>query len=396
MKGESAMRYLTAGESHGPQLTTIIEGLPAGMPLEATDINNELLRRQKGHGRGRRMQIEKDTIQITGGVRHGYTLGSPISLVVENNDWKNWTKIMGQSVMDLEEDAEVKRKISRPRPGHADLNGAMKYGHRDMRNVLERSSARETTVRVATGAVAKKLLALLGIEIASHVLEIGGVKAANLEYQSISELKLITENSPVRCIDPEAGVKMMDAIDTAKKNGDSIGGVVEVIVEGMPAGVGSFVHYDRKLDAKIAGAIVGINAFKGVEFGIGFEAARRPGSLVHDEIIWDQEQGYTRKTNRLGGFEGGMTTGMPIVVRGVMKPIPTLYKPLQSVDIETKEAFAASIERSDSCAVPAAAVVAESVVAWELASAIVEQFYGDRFETLAKQVEEFREYARNF
>jgi chorismate synthase len=390
------MRYLTAGESHGPQLTTILEGLPAGMPLEAEDINKELLRRQKGHGRGRRMQIEKDTVQIAGGVRHGYTLGSPIALVVENNDWKNWTKIMGQSALDLEEDVEVKRKISRPRPGHADLNGAMKYGHRDMRNVLERSSARETTVRVAAGAVAKKLLSLLGIEVASHVIEIGGVRAAEHTYQTIAELQEITENSPVRCLDPEAEKEMMNAIDSAKKNGDSIGGIVEVIVEGMPSGVGSFVHYDRKLDAKIAGAMVSINAFKGVEFGIGFEAARKPGSLVHDEIIWSQEQGYTRKTNRLGGFEGGMTTGMPIVVRGVMKPIPTLYKPLQSVDIETKEAFAASIERSDSCAVPAAAVVAESVVAWELATAILEQFYGDRFETLAEQVRNFREYTRDF
>lgn len=390
------MRYLTAGESHGPQLTTILEGLPAGMPLEAEDINKELLRRQKGYGRGRRMQIEKDMIQILGGVRHGYTLGAPIALVVENNDWKHWTKIMGQSALDLEDESEVKRKISRPRPGHADLNGAMKYGHRDMRNVLERSSARETTVRVAAGAVAKKLLSLLGIEIASHVIEIGGVRASELEYQSINELKELTENSPVRCIDSEAEKKMMEAIDTAKKNGDSIGGIVEVIVEGMPSGVGSFVHYDRKLDAKIAGAMISINAFKGVEFGIGFEAARKPGSEVHDEIIWNQEKGYTRKTNRLGGFEGGMTTGMPIVVRGVMKPIPTLYKPLQSVDIETKEPFSASIERSDSCAVPAAAVVAESVVAWELANAIIEQFYSDRFETLANQVREYREYSRNF
>lgn len=396
MKEERVMRYLTAGESHGPQLTTILEGLPAGMPIEAEDINKELLRRQKGHGRGRRMQIEKDTIEILGGVRHGYTLGSPIALVVENNDWKHWTKIMGQAPLEPEEENEVKRKISRPRPGHADLNGAMKYGHRDMRNVLERSSARETTVRVAAGAVAKKLLSLLGIEIASHVIEIGGVRASNTDYRSIGELKEITENSPVRCVDPEAEKKMMEAIDTAKQNGDSIGGIVEVIVEGMPSGVGSYVHYDRKLDAKIAGAMVSINAFKGVEFGIGFEAARKPGSEVHDEIVWDEKQGYSRKTNRLGGFEGGMTTGMPIVVRGVMKPIPTLYKPLQSVDIETKEPFSASIERSDSCAVPAAAVVAESVVAWELANAIVEQFYADRFDTLAEQVRQYREYSRDF
>lgn len=389
------MRYLTAGESHGPQLTTIIEGLPSGMPLVAEDINIELARRQKGYGRGRRMQIEKDTVEILGGVRHGYTLGSPVALVVKNNDWQHWTKIMGQEPLG-DHAEEIKRKISRPRPGHADLNGGIKYGHRDMRNVLERSSARETTVRVAAGAVAKKLLSLLGIEVASHVIEIGGIKAENLAYSSIAELKERSEESPVRCLDDEAAKKMMAAIDEAKQNGDSIGGVVEVIVEGMPVGVGSYVHYDRKLDAKLAAAIVSINAFKGVEFGIGFEAARKPGSEVHDEIEWNKSQGYTRKTNRLGGFEGGMTTGMPIVVRGVMKPIPTLYKPLQSVDIETKEPFSASIERSDSCAVPAAAVVAENVVAWELAAAIVDQFYADRIDALIESVNRHREYAREF
>lgn len=390
------MRYLTAGESHGPQLTTILEGLPAGMPLTEDDINEELARRQKGHGRGRRMQIEKDQVQIASGVRHGYTLGSPIALVVENNDWKHWTKIMGAKPISELETEEVKRVITRPRPGHADLNGALKYGHRDMRNVLERSSARETTVRVAAGAVAKKLLSLLGIEVASHVIEIGGVKASEVRYDTLNELREITENSSVRCADQKAEEKMKEAIDTAKANGDSIGGIVEVIVEGMPPGVGSYVHYDRKLDAKIAGAIVSINAFKGVEFGIGFEAARKPGSQVHDEILWASEKGYYRKTNRLGGFEGGMSTGMPIIVRGVMKPIPTLYKPLQSVDIDTKEPFSASIERSDSCAVPAAAVVAENVVAWEIATAIVEQFYSDRFESLKENVQAQRVFARDF
>lgn len=396
MKGERVLRYLTSGESHGPQLTTIIEGLPAGMPLLAKDINDELARRQKGYGRGRRMQIEKDTVQIVGGVRHGYTLGSPVGLVVENNDWKHWTKIMGQDPLSFEEEEEIKRKITRPRPGHADLNGAIKYGHRDMRNVLERSSARETTVRVAAGAVAKKLLAELGIEIGSHVLEIGGVASSVTEYESLKSLKEITENSPVRCLDREAEVKMMKAIDDAKEQGDSIGGIVEVIVEGMPSGVGSYVHYDRKLDAKLAFAMMGINAFKGVEIGIGFEAARKSGSEVHDEIVWNKEQGYFRKTNRLGGFEGGMTTGMPIVIRGVMKPIPTLYKPLQTIDIETKEPFAASIERSDSCAVPAAAIVAENVIAWELAAAIIDQFYADRFDALKKLIDEQRAYAREF
>lgn len=389
------MRYLTAGESHGPQLTTIIEGLPAGMPLVAEDINIELKRRQKGYGRGRRMEIEKDMVQITSGVRYGITLGSPVCLVVENNDWKHWTNIMGIEPYEGDEE-EIKRKITRPRPGHADLVGGLKYGHRDLRNILERSSARETTVRVAAGAVAKKLLSLLGIEVASHVLEIGGVKATKIQYKSLASLREVTEQSPVRCYDEEAAKQMMQKIDKAKENGDSIGGVVEVIVEGMPPGVGSYVHYDRKLDGKLAQAMISINAFKGVEFGIGFEAASKPGSEVHDEIIWDKEKGYLRKTNRLGGLEGGMSTGMPIVIRGVMKPIPTLYKPLESIDIETKEPFKASIERSDACAVPAASVVAENVVAWEIAKAIVEQFYADRFETLQETVNMQREYARNF
>lgn len=390
------MRYLTAGESHGPQLTTIIEGLPAGMPLLAEDINEDLARRQKGHGRGRRMQIEKDTVRIVSGVRHGFTLGSPVALVVENKDWQHWTEIMGPEPLESGKEGEVKRKITNPRPGHADLNGGLKYGHRDLRNVLERSSARETTVRVAAGAVAKKLLSLLGIEVASHVVEIGGVKSNVRTYDSIEALQEITEKSPVRCLDPEAEKDMIKAIDDAKANGDSIGGIVEVIVEGMPAGVGSYVHYDRKLDARLAAAMVSINAFKGVEFGIGFEAARRPGSEVHDEIAWSKEKGYYRTTNRLGGFEGGMTTGMPIIVRGVMKPIPTLYKPLKTVDIETKQPFSASIERSDSCAVPAAAVVAESAVAWELAAAIVEQFHADRMDALIENINKQRAYARDF
>ncbi|MEH7355281.1 chorismate synthase [Neobacillus drentensis] len=390
------MRYLTAGESHGPQLTTILEGLPAGMPLAAADINEELERRQKGYGRGRRMQIEKDSAEIVSGVRHGKTLGSPIALVVKNNDWKHWTTIMGIEAIEEGQEDEIKRKVTRARPGHADLNGAIKYGHRDMRNVLERSSARETTVRVAAGAVAKKLLSLVGIELVSHVVEIGGIKANVDPSLTVEAIKQRTENSPVRVADTNVEQDMMNAIDEAKKNGDSIGGVVEVIVTGMPAGVGSYVHYDRKLDGKLAAAIMSINAFKGVEIGIGFEAARKPGSEVHDEIAWDKERGYYRKTNRLGGFEGGMTTGMPIVVRGVMKPIPTLYKPLMSVDIETKEPFAASVERSDSCAVPAAAVVTEHVVAWELANELVEQFYSDRFNTFADEINRQREYAREF
>lgn len=389
------LRYLTAGESHGPQLTAIIEGVPAGLDLIAEDINSELARRQKGYGRGRRMQIEKDQVQITSGVRHGKTLGSPIALIVENRDWKHWTNIMGIEPKQEENDGE-KRKITRPRPGHADLNGAIKYGHRDIRNVLERSSARETTIRVACGAVAKKFLSQLGINIAGHVLEIGGIKATKTEIDSIEKLQELSEKSPVRCVDSNAEIKMMEVIDEAKNNGDSIGGIVEVIVEGVPCGIGSYVHYDRKLDGKIAAAIMSINAFKGVEFGLGFDAARIPGSKVHDEIIWDEQNGYKRRTNNLGGFEGGMTTGMPIVVRGVMKPIPTLYKPLQSVDIDTKEPFQASIERSDSCAVPAACVVAEAVVAWEIAATIIEQFGQDRMDLIKQNVMQMHEYARMF
>ncbi|MGH0515940.1 chorismate synthase [Bacillus cereus] len=390
------MRYITAGESHGPQLTTILEGVPAGLSLVANDINEELARRQKGYGRGRRMQIEKDQVQIVSGVRHGKTMGSPIALVVENRDFTHWTKVMGAEPLTEQEEKEMKRQVTKPRPGHADLNGAIKYGHRDMRNVLERSSARETTVRVAAGAVAKKILAELGIQVAGHVVEIGGVQVENIKYNSIAELQSTTEASPVRCLDEKAGKKMMQAIDDVKANGDSIGGIVEVVVEGMPIGVGSYVHYDRKLDAKLAAAIMSINAFKGVEIGIGFEAAHRPGSEVHDEILWDEVQGYRRKTNNAGGLEGGMTTGMPVVVRGVMKPIPTLYKPLQSIDIDTKEPFTASIERSDSCAVPAASVVAEAVVAWELATALIEQFGLDRIDLIRENIEKHNEYARGF
>ncbi|HBJ02037.1 chorismate synthase [Lysinibacillus fusiformis] len=393
------MRYLTAGESHGPQLTTIIEGLPSLLPITAEKINHDLKRRQGGHGRGRRMQIETDTVEIVAGVRHGQTLGSPVALVVTNDDWKHWTKIMGAEPLAEDVNPEdIKRQISRPRPGHADLVGGMKYGHRDLRNVLERSSARETTVRVAVGSVAKTLLNELGISIVAHVTEIVGIKADTslVEGKTADEIRAIVEADPCYCIDSVASAKMVEAIDEAKKAGDSIGGVVEVIVEGMPAGVGSYVHYDRKLDAKLAAAMLSINAFKGVEFGLGFEMARRKGSEVHDEIIWTEEEGYTRATNRLGGLEGGMSTGMPIVVRGVMKPIPTLYKPLQSVDIETKEPFKASVERSDSCAVPAASVVAEHVIAWEIANIILEQFHSDQLPQLKAQIDEHRQYTKGF
>ena len=393
------MRFFTAGESHGPQLTAIIEGLPAQMELTAEMINGELARRQGGHGRGRRMQIETDEVIISSGVRHGKTLGSPVTLTVVNDDWKHWTSIMG--VEPLEEGTnpeDVKRQITRPRPGHADLVGGMKYGHRDLRNVLERSSARETTMRVAIGAVAKQFLKELGIHTVAHVHEIGGVKVNATTYENlkIEELREIIENDPVYCADPAASKEMVTAIDVAKERGDTIGGVVEVIIEGCPPGIGSYVQFDKKLDGKLGGAMMSINAFKGVEIGLGFEMAEKYGSEVHDEIAWSEERGYYRKSNRLGGLEGGMSTGMPIVIRGVMKPIPTLYKPLESVDINTKEPFVATIERSDPCAVPAASVVAEHVIATELAKAIMEEFRSDTIDGLKREIEEFRRYVKEY
>ena len=393
------MRFFTAGESHGPQLTAIIEGLPAQMPLTAEMINTELKRRQGGHGRGRRMQIEKDQVLITSGVRHGKTLGSPVTLTVVNDDWKHWTGIMGiEPLADDINPEDIKRQITRPRPGHADLVGGMKYGHRDLRNVLERSSARETTMRVAIGAVAKQFLRELGIQTIAYVTEIGGIKTDVNSYANLSleELRSIVENNPVYCADQEASAKMVEAIDDIKGRGDTLGGVVEVVIEGCPPGIGSYVQFDRKMDGKLAGAMMSINAFKGVEFGLGFGMAKIPGSEVHDEIAWSKDRGYYRKTNRLGGLEGGMTTGMPIVVRGVMKPIPTLYKPLESVDIETKEAFTATIERSDPCAVPAASVVAEHVIATEMAKAIMDEFRSDTMGGLKEEIATYRQYVKEF
>lgn len=387
------MRYLTAGESHGPQLTLIIDGVPSQIPFSKEQMDFQLHRRQKGYGRGRRMQIEKDVVQIMGGIRFGKTTGAPIALVIENKDYTHWQKVMNPYPMQEEAD---KRKLTRPRPGHADLNGAIKYDHRDLRDVLERSSARETAARVAAGAFARQILSLCGIEVAGHVLQIGRVKAERVFDVPLTEMILRTEESPVRCLDSEAEKRMIEEIDLAKAEGDSIGGIVEVIVTGVPIGLGSHTQWDRKLDAKIAQAIVSINAFKGVEFGIGFEAAGLRGSVVHDEIIWSSERGFTRATNRMGGFEGGMTSGEAIIVRGVMKPIPTLYKPLMSVDIESKEPFAASIERSDSCAVPAASVVAEAVVAWEVAQALLEKFSSDTADELVDQVQRYRERTRQF
>lgn len=339
------------------------------------------------------MQIEKDQVEILSGVRFNRTTGGPVTLVIENKDWKKWSQIM--SINPQPEQAD-KRRVTRPRPGHADLNGAIKYGHRDIRDVLERSSARETTARVAVGAVARQLLQLCGIQIASHVVRIGSVVSQQNPDLPLSEIAKISEESPVRCLDVEAEKKMIQEIDQAKEAGDSLGGVVEVLVEGVPVGLGSHVHWDRKLDGQIAQAIVSIQAFKGVEFGIGFAAGERLGSEVHDEIMWKKERGYYRATNRAGGFEGGMTTGERLVIRGVMKPISTLYKPLRSVNIDTKMPQEASIERSDTCAVPAAAVIAENVVAWEVARSLMETFSRDTMDELMEAISMFRQRAKEF
>lgn len=388
------MRYLTAGESHGPRLTAIIEGMPAGLPLTADYINAELKRRQGGYGRGARMKIESDKVEITSGVRHGRTIGGPITLNVTNLDHQKWLDIM--NVADVEDKKKELRKITKPRPGHADLVGGMKYRFDDLRNSLERSSARETTMRVAVGAVAKRLLEEIGVEVASHIVTFGGIDIEVPENLTVSEIKKRARQSEVSIVNPECEEEIKAYIDQIKKDGDTIGGIVETIVGGVPAGLGSYVQWDRKLDAKIAQGVVSINAFKGVEFGVGFEAGRLKGSQVMDEIIWSKEDGFTRRTNNLGGFEGGMTNGEPIVVRGVMKPIPTLYKPLMSVDIEIHEPYKATVERSDPTALPAAGVVMEAVVATVLATEVLEKFSSDNLEELKEAVQQYRNYVKGF
>ena len=388
------MRYLTAGESHGPRLTAIIEGVPAGLPLTADYINAELKRRQGGYGRGARMKIESDQVEITSGVRHGLTMGGPITLNVTNLDHQKWQEIM--SAADVDEKKKGLRKITKPRPGHADLVGGMKYRFDDLRNSLERSSARETTMRVAVGAVAKRLLEEIGVEVASHIVTFGGIDIDVPNDLTVAEIKERAAQSEVSIVNPEREEEIKAYIDQIKKDGDTIGGVIETVVGGVPVGLGSYVQWDRKLDASIAQGVVSINAFKGVEFGVGFEAGRLKGSQVMDEILWTEEDGFTRRTNNLGGFEGGMTNGQPIVVRGVMKPIPTLYKPLMSVDIETHEPYKATVERSDPTALPAAGVVMESVVATVLATEVLEKFSSDNLEELKDAVARHREFVKNF
>lgn len=389
------MRFLTAGESHGPQLTAIIEGVPSGFSISIEKINQLLKKRQGGYGRGRRMEIESDQVTILSGIRFGKTTGAPITLAIENRDFTHWKKVMST----MAEDQNSERRVSKPRPGHADLNGGLKYNLKDLRDILERSSARETAIRVAVGSLARQLLEPFGIHLFSHVTNIGGVTSKSyLEIDSIRLEEVISqvEASEVRCMDSDKSIDMIKKIDEAKNNGDTVGGVVEVVITGVPVGLGSHVQWDRKLDGRLGQAILSIQAFKGVEFGIGFEAANRFGSDVHDEIAYSKQQGFFRMTNRAGGIEGGMSTGEPIVVRGIMKPIPTLYKPLNSVDIDTKESYQASIERSDACAVPAASIVAENVVAFEIADQFFAKFSGDSIDEIKGQVQIYTEQVKEY
>ncbi|HZK24616.1 MAG TPA: chorismate synthase [Oscillospiraceae bacterium] len=373
------MRYLTAGESHGPAITTIIEGLPANLPLDQLEINQDLTRRQQGYGRGGRMKIEKDQVEILAGLRFGKTLGSPLTLQVINKDYAQWSDKMAPFG---EQPPEI-ALVTHPRPGHADLPGALKYNLADIRNVLERASARETVARVAVGAVARSLLRAFDIQIYSYVEAIGQVSAAAQKVAALVAANYAgVENSPVRCPDPTAAQQMTKAIDEAKAAGDSLGGIFVVAALGVPVGLGSHVQWDRKLDARLAAALMSIQAIKGVEIGEGFSLAAQPGSEAHDEIYYHHSKGYYRQTNHAGGIEGGMSNGEAIVCRVAMKPIPTLSKPLQSVNMQDHRPYTAAVERADSCAVPAAAIVGEAVMAWELAQALREKLGSDSLEEM--------------
>jgi chorismate synthase len=381
----STLRFTTAGESHGPGLVAVVEGLPAGLEITPDDIDRDLARRQLGHGRGGRMKIESDRAQVWGGIRHGRTLGSPVALLIENRDHQNWADRMSPWPVDAEID-----EVHLPRPGHADLAGVMKFGHADVRNVLERASARETAARVAAGGLAKAFLRPLGTTVHSHVVQIGSIVAPPREITGPQDFEGV-DDSPVRCLDPDASAEMVAEIDRARKANESLGGVFEVWAFGVLPGLGSHVSWDLRLDARLAWALMSIHAMKGVSIGDGFELAGRVGSQAHDEIFWSEQQGFTRETNRAGGFEGGMTSGEPVVARVAMKPLPTLTKPLRSVDIESKRPAEALRERTDSCTVPAAGVVGEAMAALELARAVREKFGGDAMADVHQAVSAYRE-----
>ena len=388
--------FRTAGESHGRGLTTILEGIPAGLPLlMERDVDPELKRRQGGYGRGRRMQIESDRAEILSGVRLGETLGSPISMVVWNRDWENWQEAMSPLPPDPEGNPKALRSLYLPRPGHADLVGLLKYDRRDTRDILERASARETAARVACGAVCKTLLAEFGVRIGSHVTSIGALEA-EAPSELPEDLNEAVDASPLRTLDEVAEAEMIAAIDQAKEDGDTLGGIFEVVAQGLPVGLGSYISYDTKLDGRLAGAIMSIQAIKGVEIGVGFEGARRPGSQVHDPIVTDEAAqragGLGRASNRAGGLEGGATTGEPLIVRAAMKPISTLRKRLPSVDMRDGSSADAAVERSDVCAVPAAAVVGEAMVALVLADAFLEKFGGDAISETRRNFDSYVAY----
>jgi chorismate synthase len=380
------LRFLTAGESHGPALTVVVEGLPAGVPVERERIDAELRRRQGGYGRGGRMQIEQDAVEVLSGVRHGRTLGSPVALLVRNRDHESWKDVMSPEPQP--DSARERRRLRYPRPGHADLAGALKYGTSDLRNVLERASARETAARVAAGALAKALLLEAGAEIRSHVIRIGGAATDGgvLPWEALAGV----EQSPVRCADARAGAAMIAEIDQAKKDGDTLGGVVEVVAHGVVAGLGAFAQWDRRLDGRIAQAFMSIPAVKAVAIGAGFAGGETRGAAFHDEILWDRERGLARPTNRAGGLEGGITNGEEIRACAVVKPIPTLLLPLRSIDLRTREPQKASVERSDTCVVPAAGVVAEAMLALVLADALLEKTGGDSLEEVLAHLEATR------
>lgn len=387
------LRYLTAGESHGPGLTAILEGIPAGLELSAQDINVQLQRRQKGYGRGARMKIENDAIAIKGGVRHGKTLGSPVALWLENKDFSAWQDEMSVETF---ENFVSQKVVNNPRPGHADLSGGLKYNHKDLRNVLERASARETAIRVALGAICRKFLKEFAIDVTGHVTNIGSVKIST-ERPDFESIKRNQEEDPCRCIDHRLSLAMQKKIDAAKESGDTLGGTFEIIFTGLPVGLGSHVHWDRKLDAKMAATLMSIQAVKGVEIGMGFAMADHFGSEVHDPIFYDQnKKHFYQCQNKAGGIVGGMTSGENIVIRAVMKPLSTLYKPLASVDINTKESFEASIERSDTCAVPAACVIAENILCFDIANVFLEKFGGDSLEETRRNFEGFHQQIKSY
>ncbi|MCX5717111.1 MAG: chorismate synthase [Nitrospirae bacterium] len=390
------MRYLTSGESHGKALIGILEGFPSGLPVSAGDIDSDLRRRQGGHGRGGRMKIETDHAQILSGIRFGKTIGSPIALLIENKDWLNWQDIMNSQF--TVHNSQVKA-VTSPRPGHADLAGAVKYDTHDMRNILERSSARETAMRVALGAIAKRFLSEFNVKIGSCVIQIGTVHSSQFTAHSSEKglLKIFNEAelSPVRCPDKISSKKMVQLIDKAVKEGNSLGGIFEVFATDVPAGLGSHIQWDKRLDGKLAQALMSIQAIKGVEIGMGFEMSRKSGSEVMDEIFYKSSKFY-RKTNNAGGIEGGMTNGMPIIIRAAMKPIPTLRKPLCSVDITTKKPFKAAYERSDICAVPAAGVVGEAMTALVIADAFLEKFGGDCMAEVKRNYNSYLKYLSKF